>query len=81
MIQLFWQQSKGKFHIYSICYSISGNIYELYRPDYISPLDDLAFAMYQDPEISQIIRDLDKKKSDCVIGIIIIMIMKLLYEF
>jgi hypothetical protein len=38
------------------------------RPDYISPLDDLAFAMYQDPEISQIIRDLDKKKSDCVIA-------------
>ena len=38
------------------------------RPDYISPLDDLAFVMYQDPEISQIIRSLDKKKCDCVIG-------------
>jgi centrosomal protein CEP104 len=39
------------------------------RPDYISPLDDLAFAMYQDPEISQIIRALDKKKTEFVIGI------------
>ena len=38
------------------------------RPEYISPLDDLAFAMYQDPEISQIIRNLDKKKTDCVLS-------------
>ena len=38
------------------------------RPDYVSPLDDLAFAMYQDPEISQIIRSLDKKKTEFVIG-------------
>jgi len=38
------------------------------RPDYISPLDDLAFTMYQDPEISQIIRSLDKKKNNCVVG-------------
>ena len=38
------------------------------RPDYISPLDDLAFSMYQDPEISQIIRNLDKKKNDCVLS-------------
>ena len=38
------------------------------RPDYVSPLDDLAFAMYQDPEISQIIRALDKKKTEFVIG-------------
>lgn len=37
------------------------------RADYISPLDDLAFAMYQDAEISQIIRKLDKKKTDCVL--------------
>ena len=37
------------------------------RTDYISPLDDLAFAMYQDAEISQIIRNLDKKKTDCVL--------------
>lgn len=38
------------------------------RSDYISPLDDLAFAMYQDPEISSIIRDLDKKKTDCALS-------------
>jgi hypothetical protein len=38
------------------------------RPDYISPLDDLAFDMYQDPEIAQIIRKLEKKKQDAVLG-------------
>lgn len=38
------------------------------RPDYISPLDDLAFAMYQDQEISAIIIDLDKKKTECVLS-------------
>ncbi len=39
---------------------------DLKRPDYISPLDDLAFVMYQDPEVRQIIRSLDKQKADCV---------------
>jgi centrosomal protein CEP104 len=38
------------------------------RPDYVSPLDDLAFEMYQDPEISQIIKALDKKKIECVLA-------------
>ncbi|XP_069110819.1 centrosomal protein of 104 kDa-like isoform X1 [Argopecten irradians] len=37
------------------------------RPDYISPLDDLAFDMYQDPEIANIIRKLEKKKQDAVL--------------
>ena len=37
------------------------------RPDYISPLDDLAFDMYQDPEIAQIIRRLEKKKQEAVL--------------
>ncbi|XP_033763312.1 centrosomal protein of 104 kDa-like isoform X1 [Pecten maximus] len=37
------------------------------RPDYISPLDDLAFDMYQDPEIASIIRKLEKKKQEAVI--------------
>lgn len=32
----------------------------------ISPLDDLAFDMYQDPEVAQIIRLLDQKKQDTV---------------
>lgn len=30
----------------------------------ISPLDDLAFDMYQDPEVAHIIRHLDRKKQD-----------------
>jgi len=37
------------------------------RPDYISPLDDLAFDMYQDPEIAQIIRRLERKKQEAVL--------------
>ncbi|XP_062821990.1 centrosomal protein of 104 kDa isoform X2 [Anolis carolinensis] len=36
------------------------------KPDSISPLDDLAFDMYQDPEVAQIIRKLDEKKHDAV---------------
>ncbi|KAG8434255.1 hypothetical protein GDO86_012578 [Hymenochirus boettgeri] len=32
--------------------------------DSISPLDDLAFDMYQDPEVAQIIRKLDEKKQE-----------------
>lgn len=44
------------------------NLEDLYnRPDYISPLDDLAFDMYQDPEIAQIIRKLEKKKQESVL--------------
>ncbi|KAK2851131.1 hypothetical protein Q5P01_007407 [Channa striata] len=34
--------------------------------DSISPLDDLAFDMYQDPEVAHIIRLLDQKKQDMV---------------
>ncbi|KAL3861939.1 hypothetical protein ACJMK2_007949 [Sinanodonta woodiana] len=37
------------------------------RPDYISPLDDLAFDMYQDPEVAQLIRRLEKKKQEAVL--------------
>lgn len=29
-------------------------------------MDDLAFDMYQDPEVAQIIRSLDEKKQDAV---------------
>ncbi|CAH2319760.1 centrosomal of 104 kDa isoform X1 [Pelobates cultripes] len=36
------------------------------KPDAISPLDDLAFDMYQDPEVAQIIRKLDEKKIEAV---------------
>ncbi|NWI55999.1 CE104 protein, partial [Calyptomena viridis] len=34
--------------------------------DSISPLDDLAFDMYQDPEVAQIIRRLDERKREAV---------------
>ncbi|KAJ8386881.1 hypothetical protein AAFF_G00165820 [Aldrovandia affinis] len=34
--------------------------------DTISPLDDLAFDMYQDPEVAQIIRRLDERKQEAV---------------
>jgi centrosomal protein CEP104 len=40
----------------------------MFRLDQVSILDDLAFAMYQDPEIAAIIRSLDRKKQDCVQG-------------
>ncbi|XP_057606579.1 centrosomal protein of 104 kDa isoform X3 [Hippopotamus amphibius kiboko] len=36
------------------------------KSDYISPLDDLAFDMYQDPEVAQIIRTLDERKREAV---------------
>lgn len=36
------------------------------KPDALSPLDDLAFDMYQDPEVAQIIRKLDEKKQEAV---------------
>ncbi|NXH18786.1 CE104 protein, partial [Bucco capensis] len=36
------------------------------KPDSISPLDDLAFDMYQDPEVAQIIRRLDEQKREAV---------------
>lgn len=34
------------------------------KSDYISPLDDLAFDMYQDPEVAQIIRRLGERKRE-----------------
>lgn len=37
-----------------------------YKCDSISPLDDLAFDMYQDPEVAHIIRLLDQRKQDVV---------------
>jgi hypothetical protein len=38
------------------------------RSDQISIIDDLAFAMYQDPDIAAIIKNLDRKKQECVHG-------------
>lgn len=36
------------------------------KSEVISPLDDLAFDMYQDPEVAQIIRKLDEEKHEAV---------------
>ncbi|XP_028663154.2 centrosomal protein of 104 kDa [Erpetoichthys calabaricus] len=36
------------------------------KTNLISPLDDLAFDMYQDPEVAHIIRALDEKKQEAV---------------
>jgi hypothetical protein len=46
------------------------NFFFLYnlRSDQISIIDDLAFDMYQDPEIGAIIKNLDRKKQECVHG-------------
>ncbi len=38
------------------------------RSEQISIVDDLAFAMYQDPEIAGIIKNLDRKKQEYVYG-------------
>ncbi|KAK1801111.1 hypothetical protein P4O66_022819, partial [Electrophorus voltai] len=40
--------------------------YMRYKCESISPLDDLAFDMYQDPEVAHIIRMLDDKKQEMV---------------
>ncbi|XP_038061294.1 centrosomal protein of 104 kDa-like isoform X2 [Patiria miniata] len=37
------------------------------RKEYISPMDDLAFDMYQDPEVAQVIRKLDVRKNEAVL--------------
>ncbi|XP_041061791.1 centrosomal protein of 104 kDa isoform X4 [Carcharodon carcharias] len=36
------------------------------KSEIVSPLDDLAFDMYQDPEVAQIIRKLDEEKHEAV---------------
>ena len=36
------------------------------KPDYVSPLDDIAFAMYQDPQTAEIIRELEQKKKEAI---------------
>ncbi|PAA51401.1 hypothetical protein BOX15_Mlig022803g1 [Macrostomum lignano] len=40
----------------------------VFGPDYISPLDDLAFDMYQDREIADVIRKLEARKHDAVLS-------------
>ena len=51
----------------SLCWS-KDSIGSPWRSDQVSIIDDLAFAMYQDPEIAAIIRNLDRKKQECVHG-------------
>ncbi|KAM9476276.1 centrosomal protein of 104 kDa isoform 2-T3 [Clarias gariepinus] len=45
--------------------SLDGS-YAGYKLESVSPLDDLAFDMYQDPEVAHIIRLLDDKKQEMV---------------
>lgn len=44
----------------------SVSVINLCRSHYFSQLDDLAFDMYQDPDVAQIIRKLERKKLDAV---------------
>ncbi len=58
----FLQTSRLLKYIFSLIWN-----YNL-RSDQISIIDDLAFAMYQDPEIAAIIKNLDRKKQEYVHG-------------
>lgn len=51
---------------FGLAESLFYSFYIFRKPDSISPLDDLAFDMYQDPEVAQIIRRLDEKKREAV---------------
>ncbi|XP_034162529.1 centrosomal protein of 104 kDa isoform X2 [Pangasianodon hypophthalmus] len=59
--QLIDQYISGTQHSSSLDGSYAG-----YKHESISPLDDLAFDMYQDPEVAHIIRLLDDKKQEMV---------------
>ncbi|XP_060738010.1 centrosomal protein of 104 kDa [Tachysurus vachellii] len=59
--QLIDQYISSTQHSSSLDGSYSG-----YKHESISPLDDLAFDMYQDPEVARIIRLLDDKKQEMV---------------
>ncbi|XP_072537643.1 centrosomal protein of 104 kDa [Salminus brasiliensis] len=59
--QLIEQYLSSTQHSSALDGSYTGSKYES-----ISPLDDLAFDMYQDPEVAHIIRLLDDKKQDMV---------------
>lgn len=50
--------------IFFVCLVLS--CLALSKCESISPLDDLAFDMYQDPEVAHIIRLLDQKKQEMV---------------
>jgi len=48
------------------CFVVCIFCHNFCRSQYFSPLDDLAFDMYQDPDVAQVIRKLEKKKRDAV---------------
>jgi len=67
IIQMVFQTSR----LFKLCFHQNKKkIFFLYnlRSDQISIIDDLAFDMYQDPEIGAIIKNLDRKKQECVHG-------------
>ena len=64
---LFWIKRKRSIGVKGLIKDNKKHISFAFRPDYISPLDDLAFDMYQDPEIAGIIRKLEKKKQEAVL--------------
>jgi len=47
-----------------LCVCLSVSVLSLCRSQYFSPLDDLAFDMYQDPDVAQVIRQLERKKHE-----------------
>ena len=51
-----------------MCLCVSVFVITSCRSQYFSPLDDLAFDMYQDPDVAQVIRKLERKKHDAVSG-------------
>lgn len=59
MSQMFLLEMELTFCVFVSCLTPS-------KCESISPLDDLAFDMYQDPEVAHIIRLLDQKKQDMV---------------
>ncbi|KAI4883085.1 hypothetical protein NFI96_011968 [Prochilodus magdalenae] len=59
--QLIEQYLSSTHHSSALDGSYTGS-----KSESISPLDDLAFDMYQDPEVAHIIRLLDDKKQDMV---------------
>ena len=40
----------------------------VFSVDHVSSIDDVAFDLYQEPEVAKIIRQLDKKKQSVIQG-------------
>ena len=64
MIPLCFFRSRGTaIASYSRAISPSASVF---LTSQVSPLDDLAFDMYQDPEVARLIRRLNEKKREAV---------------